>query len=77
MLGSQEAAPPTRHDLHWGQQWEPTGQAGSGLGEWEGHRPLGGGERAVVSRWEGTAVRCQQLGRVHGGGAGGQGARGI
>lgn len=79
MLGSHKAAPPTRHDLHWGQQREPTGQAGSGLGEWEGHRPLGGGsERAVVvSRWEeGTAVRCQQHGCVHGGGAGWAGGPG-
>lgn len=53
------------------------GQAGSGLGEREGHRPLGGGsERAAVeSRWEGTAERCQR-GCGHGGGAGWAGGPG-
>lgn len=54
------------------------GQAGSGLGEREGHRPLGGGgERAAVeSRWEGTASAVSAAVAM-GEGQGGQGARAI
>lgn len=41
--GLSEAAPPTRHYLHWGQRREPTDPTASGYGCREGHRPLGGG----------------------------------
>lgn len=41
--GLSEAAPPTRHNLHWGQWRGPTGPTASGCGCREGHRPLGGG----------------------------------
>lgn len=73
-----KAAPPTRHDLHWGQKQEPTRQTGSGCWVWGGSRPS---EAAAADsgglRWVEGTVCAVSSAPVHGGGAGGQGAHGI
>lgn len=74
-----KTAPPTRHDLHWGWRQETTGQTGSGLRVWEGHRPLG---VAASGQWQWRGGRrarpCAVSSRacVQGGGAGWAGGPG-